>query len=125
MKNSNITPIFYDIYSYYHLMTGYSFYMIMKHFYNMSFKKILIIWIIIHSIYECKDIFNTYILKIKPYSENIFISNNSFYNSIGDTLFTILGVIIAFLLYKLPYKRFTVNISIILIMFIFMKKILV
>lgn len=62
----------------------------------------MIIWLIIHTIYEIKDILNSYYFKIK-YNETkpylyILFSNNSYINSIGDTIYAILGVLFGVLL---------------------------
>lgn len=90
-SNSFITP-----WTFIHFLTGYiSAIGIMKCF-NASFKKTLIILLILHTIYEIKDL-KCYFSKksnTKINCDKLEWSNNSLYNSIFDTIFFIFGILL-------------------------------
>lgn len=90
-SNSFITP-----WTFIHFLTGYiSAIGIMKCF-NASFKKTLIILLILHTIYEIKDLkcYFSKKLNTKTNCDKLEWSNNSLYNSIFDTIFFIFGILL-------------------------------
>lgn len=95
IKNpSCITP-----WSFIHLHSGFIFYLTLKYLYpKFSFFTIFIFWLILHTIYEIKDLmsyFNIYIYK-SDYNSIKNWNNNSIINSIFDTIFTLIGLLIAY-----------------------------
>ena len=95
--DTHAVPKFTDKYSFVHFINGIIFYFILIKLFKFTFSIGLLIWFILHSIYELKDIYYTYFKSytIRPTRNNklygIFHSNNSWYNSIGDTLSALLG----------------------------------
>ena len=86
-SNSFITP-----WSYIHLLTGCIIYLYLKYiFKKISIINSFIIMIIIHTIYEIFDLM--YYFRIKK--ETNYWSDNSLINSVGDTIFAIIGFLIA------------------------------
>ena len=82
-NNSFITP-----WSFIHFLSGGSIYKFI-HFINTKFHlKIneFQFMIIIHTIYEIKDFYKTYFLKDRSYW-----GDNTFFNSVGDTICAIVG----------------------------------
>ena len=85
-----ITP-----WSYIHLLSGLNFSLLsLSYLSKHSVIKNLIIFIIIHTIYECKDLYITYII-----SNNKKYYQNTLINSIGDTIFSIFGWILGYIIY--------------------------
>ena len=71
-----------------------------------------IVWIIIHTIYELKDMVASYVYRTN--NQNGFITNNSWFNSIGDTIYALAGFIFAFYLFKLLKVNYLYIISLIM-----------
>ena len=89
-KPSCITP-----WSFIHLYSGFIFYLTMKLLFpKLTFINILISWIIIHTLYEIKDIL--YYFKIKLASD--YWGNNSIMNSLFDTIFALIGLYIGYII---------------------------
>lgn len=90
-------PKIIDIYFYNHIIPGIFAYILFHKILKYSLQKSFIVWIIIHTLYEIKDYYYTYIKKydIRPNRVNklngFFHSDNSFINSIGDTIAAIIG----------------------------------
>ena len=80
-----ITP-----WSFIHLLSGMSLFFfgnILKRYFDLTFSTFYFV-LIIHTIYEIKDM-SGYFINIEE--ETLFLSNNSFFNSVGDTVACILG----------------------------------
>lgn len=87
-------PLF-DKFTYTHIFVCISIY----HFlFKFKIKNPFLIGLIIHTIYEVKDFLNTYVIPYKK--KKLFITffgtplNNTFLNSIGDTIGCIIGYFI-------------------------------
>lgn len=91
ISNTPETPIFTDIYSLMHFQSGVFFYVLLFIYFNFSLQKSFILWIIIHTIYEIKDYIGSYHINVKNEVLMEMIGGNSLYNSVGDTLYAILG----------------------------------
>ena len=93
-------PKFMYIYSYGHLIFGTIAYFILHKILKYTLYKSFIIWLVLHTIYEIKDYYHTYIKEytVRPNRSNkisgFFHSDNSLYNSIGDTVYTLIGFFI-------------------------------
>jgi len=114
---------FYSIWSWTHLLFGFSFFIFMYKYLKLPSITILIILLVIHTIYEYKDYHITYnvynkdinkinngrtqlrkavnekknILGLPPTGE-FHMPPQSLSNSVGDTIFFMLGLVIAYLL---------------------------
>ncbi len=114
-------PKFLDIYFYNHLIIGTLAYFVLHKMFKFSINKSLIIWIIVHTIYEIKDFYSTYIkkYKVRPTRDNklngFFHSDNSFINSIGDTIAAIIGF---YLLYFIKNKSLRLVFLVLVIIYI-------
>ena len=101
MEDTTKNPRFIDIHTLSHFLSGVFFFGIIM-ILNINITTGFLIWLVIHSLYELKDMYNTFILKIKPGENRFFgfVSNNSFYNTISDTLFSALGFYFSILLFS-------------------------
>lgn len=112
-KNALITP-----WSIVHLLTGYLFSVYGINVFKFSFNKAFLIGLILHTIYEIKDL-SCYFINCDNKSQ---WHNNSWINSIKDTIFFIIGF---FLILKINIHNnftifvFTLLFFVIVIMFIF------
>jgi len=91
LKNSTfITP-----WAIMHLLGAIIGYMYIKALFpNLSNVTIIIIYFILHTLYEIKDVYYSYKMNNESwYDINV---DNSIQNSIGDTIFTIVGLYIAY-----------------------------
>jgi len=95
------TPKFFTVCSFSHFFLGFVFFIIMK-FYNakLSFNLILILFLVIHTIYEIKDTLCYFGINFFNNNKINYFMDNSYLNSIGDTIFGLLGVYIASLYLK-------------------------
>ena len=96
-------PVLNDQYSIVHFLNGFFFWVACeKYIPNYSFKKKLYLWLFIHGLYELKDLYYGYISPIDP--DDIvwlgLITNNSWQNTIADTIYSILGFFLGFWVYK-------------------------
>ena len=83
-----ITP-----WSFIHAYSGFMFYLTLKYLYpEFSLLKIFILLIIVHTIYEIKDLLSYFNIKVS--SEKW--SDNSYMNSIFDTIFALIGFFVAY-----------------------------
>jgi hypothetical protein len=114
-KNALFTP-----WSFIHFLSGFMSYLYIKKYTNISNFNILLITIIIHTIYEIKDI-SSHTLKLHN-SKSIWY-DNSLLNSIGDTIAYILGLIIA-LMFKDKIKTLS-NKNVVTITLIFLINVVV
>jgi hypothetical protein len=92
--DSRKNMVFIDEHSYSHFMWGFIFYVVLTVLFKFSFYKSLIITIVIHAIYEIKDLFCGYVLRKKKNIE--LCSDNSWFNTIGDIIVNTLGFFFAF-----------------------------
>ena len=106
------SPILFTEWSYVHFMTGVYFFVILHRYLKYNIKKSFIIWIILHTIYELKDMVASYVYRTN--NQNGFITNNSWFNSIGDTIYALSGFIFAFYLFKLLKVDYLYIISLIM-----------
>jgi hypothetical protein len=82
----------------------------------MDKKFSILFLVLIHTIYELKDLYFSYLYKGAKTKISEWSKNNSLFNSIGDTLFFILGIFIGINL-KPNMKQLIVIILIFLILF--------
>ena len=86
-------PTWFTPWSFMHFMSGFVSYAIIKIIFpNTSLLDKFLIWMCIHTIYEIKDICKAYL----DY-DGSFWSNNSFINSLGDTICAAFGFIIGYI----------------------------
>jgi len=85
-ENALLTP-----WSFIHFLSGFMSYLYVKKYTNISEINIFLISIIIHTVYELKDV-SSHTLKLHT-SKSIWY-DNSVLNSVGDTIAFILGLII-------------------------------
>ena len=102
MENSVDNPLIHDQYTFIHFIDGFFFYMLLNYFYKYSFIKGFLIWFVLHSIYEIKDLYFSYIKPVAPNKIHYYglISNNSWQNTISDTIYSMLGFILCYLLFN-------------------------
>lgn len=128
MENENLKDLyneyhFYSIWSWSHLLFGFMFFILMHKYSKLSSLHIIIILLIVHTIYEYKDYYGTYIIYDndikKIHNAHLYLKDKttkmlnalgvepngvfhmppqSLKNSVGDTLFFMVGLYIAFLL---------------------------
>ena len=101
------TPIFITPWSLIHFLTGLTLFFMCRVF-TQNIYIIVFIILGIHSIYEFKDYYSTYINQIRFKKDTYlssFFKNNTLENTIGDTVVCMLGIIIAYILLK--YTRYT------------------
>lgn len=105
MFDTLISPKFIDSATINHFFTGLGSYFIFHKLCKISISKSFILYIILHTLYELKDIYYTYFkfytirpIKSSGFGDLGYHSDNSWYNSIGDTLFAILGFYIGYFL---------------------------
>ena len=92
---------FVDRWSYVHFMVGVYGCIILKYF-NFSDTKAFIIFFIIHSLYEIKDMMLTYTFPNIKKTKCSLINENSWQNTVGDIIYSTLGFIFVVLLYNYP-----------------------
>ena len=103
LSDGRDTPILFTDWSYVHFMTGVYFFVILHRYMEYNIKKSFILWAILHTIYELKDIYFSYIYRTN--SKKGFINNSSWFNSIGDTIYAFVGFIFGYyLIYCLDIK---------------------
>lgn len=110
-----------SIWSMTHLLFGYFFFVILHNYFKISVTKTIIILVILHAIYEWKDFYVTYFIydndERKMNAAHEIVYENSYYfrylsklgigagfhlppnninNTIGDTLFQLLGIWIGY-----------------------------
>ena len=91
-SRSFITP-----WTFIHFLNGSLGYLYLKHILQISKINSFIILFVLHTIYEIKDL-EYYYNKNKNKNKNIendYYGNNSIINSVGDTIFFIIGFLIA------------------------------
>ena len=97
-KSSLFTP-----WSFIHFLSGIISYLYLKRFTSMSETCIFLILLLIHTLYEIKDL-SRYTLKL--HKSNSIWYNNTVVNSIGDTITFILGIVIGMI-----FKNNIINLS--------------
>ena len=107
------TQSFITPWSFMHLLSGALIYFYIKIIVpNINILNVFLIMIILHTLYEIKDLFY-YFKFIKNPSE---WNNNSLLNSCGDTIFAIIGFYFASFLKKINYGQL-ISLTIICLMF--------
>lgn len=96
-----------------HFYTGFLFYIILKYLYpKLSFLFLFSLWFILHTLYEIKDLMAYFeFIKYKTYW-----SDNSIENSIFDTIATMLGLYIGYIIKYKSISFLVLNIFIYLIL---------
>ena len=92
--DTTTNPVLNDQYSIVHFLNGFFFWVACERFIpKYSFNAKLYLWLSIHGIYELKDLYYGYISPIDPDEIVWFglITNNSWQNTIADTIYSILG----------------------------------
>lgn len=84
-------PTFITPWSFIHLFSGFVGILSINYF-NIDDYIGIILLIIIHTFYEAKDFYFSYLYKGPKTSISEWSSNCSLFNSLGDTLFFIIGV---------------------------------
>jgi len=108
LSDSIENPSCITYFTFIHFYTGFIFYIIMKYFFpKWSFLRVFLLWILLHSLYEVKDML--YYWKIKITDD--YWGDNSFINSIFDTIATLLGLWVGYLCVpNISYVSFWTNI---------------
>jgi hypothetical protein len=91
-----------------HIFSGFLSYIILHKYLKISVFKSFIIFNILHLLYELKDIYYSYFkyykdkrpITSKDFSNIGYHANNSYLNSIADHIFSLLGFLIAYVLFK-------------------------
>lgn len=95
------TPKFFTLCSFAHFFFGFIFFIFMNYYNSkLSFNLILILFLIIHTVYEIKDTLCYFGVNFFNNNKINYFMDNSYLNSIGDTIFGLLGVYIASLYLK-------------------------
>lgn len=87
-------PVLFDIFTSFHIFSGFIGYIILHKYFRINILKSFIIFSIIHLLYELKDFYYSYIkiyeIERPITSSNIFKmgyhANNSYLNSISDQI---------------------------------------
>ncbi len=103
-EDSKKTPVLFDHYSISHFLFGYVGILTLNYFKINQVYSVLLLFII-HTVYEIKDYYYSYIYKGKPNFFTKKSGGNSISNCIGDSIVFILGVILAI---NTNYSRNTV-----------------
>ena len=100
--DTNNNPVLNDQYSLIHFLNGFFFYVLADKVIPYSINIRLLVWIILHGIYEFKDLYFSYIDPVDPKKTLYYglVSNNSWQNSIADTIYSLLGFFVGYLLYS-------------------------
>ena len=110
ISNTVETPLFITPWSYIHFIASSAFFL----YFNMLFKNALIaglVLFLVHTIYEFKDYYTTYMNKKifrhegKDTYRYSFFKDNTLENSIGDTIFSIFGMFFAYMILRLFPKH--------------------
>jgi hypothetical protein len=100
------TPLFITPWSLIHFLSGATLFFICRVF-TKNLYIIFFVVFFLHSLYEFKDYYSTYINRIR-FKEDSYISsffkNNTLENTIGDTVVCILGFMVAYIIMK--YTRY-------------------
>jgi hypothetical protein len=96
-----------------HFLSGWLAFLILKIFIPSETNlRLGILWFILHTIYEFKDYYVTYSMKIKKY--------NSFINSVSDTIFAMLGFYVGVII---GYSTVTlINVGLLLLIFLLISR---
>lgn len=113
--DSKYNATFITPWSFIHLYSGF-FGIILTNYTKMDKKFSILFLVLIHTIYELKDLYFSYLYKGQKTKISEWSKKNSLFNSIGDTLFFILGIFIGINL-KPNMKQLIVIILIFLILF--------
>ncbi len=92
LSDGRNNPSFITPWSFIHMFFGFTYYVVLSK--SMTYKNNFITMNIFHALYELKDIFCAYVLKI-----NGIWYNNTIINSIGDTICAIIGWCIAYVIF--------------------------
>lgn len=91
-EDSPKTPLLFNISSFSHLVWGIFMAIFIKKFKLAKDNYTLMLLVFsLHTIYEIKDIYFSYINVPDKNSKYYWNANNSFINSIGDTIFNLIG----------------------------------
>lgn len=102
-KDSSTNPALFSPWSLMHFLSGFYMYAVVAlYINNTSTINNFYIMMIVHTIYELKDLYITYFALVKPNDVSLggLISNSSLYNSVGDTISAMLGWYFGYLLHK-------------------------
>lgn len=95
-SDTNDNPTWLTPWSFIHFMSGVVFYKIAKIIFpDISLLNNFLIWFLVHTLYEVKDYYKSYI----DYDGSGW-NNNSLINSIGDTISAILGFFIGYIIFN-------------------------
>jgi len=99
------SPAFVTPWSLIHFMFGVLFYLYFEYLFpNVSALNMFVVLIIVHTLYEITDLLYYFNLNLKGQ----YWSSNSLLNSVGDTIFTILGFILV-AIWKPKMSLFQIN----------------
>ena len=106
------TPTYITPWALIHALLGLTFSLLSLNF----FKKHLvltnfIVFIILHTIYECKDICITYLIDLPKKNKQY---HNTLVNSIGDTIFAVFGWYIGYMIYLSKPRNYVISIIVVI-----------
>lgn len=92
-KDSTENPTLFTPWSLMHFLSGAYIYMYLALYHKYTLMQKLYILLIVHTIYELKDLYVTYFAHVKPGDVSLggLVANSSLYNSIGDTISSVVG----------------------------------
>ena len=92
-KDSTDEPTLFTPWSLMHFGSGAYIYMYLTLYHKNTLLDNLIIMLVIHTIYELKDLYVTYFAHVPPGEVSLggLVANSSLYNSIGDTISSVAG----------------------------------
>ena len=117
-SDSKNNPVFITPWSLIHFLTGVVG-IINSNYFNINKNVSLFFLFLIHTLYELKDYYFSYVYNGSKNIISEWASSNSIFNTIGDTLFFVLGMIISININVNKNQLIIVNVFFLLICLIF------
>jgi len=116
-SDSKNNPVFITPWSLIHFLTGFVG-IINSNYFNIDKEVSLIFLLLIHTLYEFKDYYFSYVYKGPKNIISEWSSSNSIFNIFGDTLFFIIGMVLSINININKNQLIIVNVFFILIFII-------